>query len=88
MRGVEKGTVDVWARLVKPKDCVSIFLLLLDPGHVILAPPPTNIGKDSTNVVFGCDLIGTICVLIVTSAEAPIAHVLQCTCNGEPISNI
>ena len=67
---------------------VNIMLLLLDPGHVILALLPSSIGIDSANVVFSCGLIGTIGILVVSSAEVPIAHVFQSICNIEPIPNI
>jgi len=42
-RGVEKGSIDVYARPVKADDRVRILLLLLDPDHVIV-PWPDLVG--------------------------------------------
>ena len=75
--GVKQGSVNVRIRPVKSNDCVSTvrtLLLPLDPSHVILAPlRKTSI--NSTKVLFSCSLIGAICILVVASAEVPIAHV-------------
>jgi len=79
-RGVEKGAVEVWAMPAKANDCASILLLLLEPSQVLLAPLSST-GLDSTNVFFACGFIGTIRILVVTSAEVPIGHVLQRMCN-------
>ena len=41
-----------------------------------------------TKVLFSCSLISTICILVVASAEVPIAHVRQSMWSCEPIPNI
>jgi len=48
-------------------------LLPLDPGHVFLTP----LRKTGDNSTIGCSFIGTIGVSVITSAEVPVAHVLE-----------
>ena len=75
--GVKKGYLSVQRRRVKVNDCVRILSFPLDPGHVLLASE--HIGS-STKELFNYSLIGTICILVIASAEVPIAHALQNKC--------
>ena len=87
--GVEKGFIVTLyvSRPVETNFCVRIPPLLLYPGHVILAPLH-KYRIDSTGVLFSCSLIGNIRILVVASAEVPIALVLQSNCNEEVMSDI
>ena len=85
--GVEKGFVDLEGGPGKANVCIRFPLLPLDLKHV--HPAHFRIRSiHSTKVLFGCSLIGTICILVVASAEIPIAHVLQSTCSLVAIANI
>ena len=61
--GPKKGFVGLHTRPVKSKDCVGILLLPLDLGHVLAQ-------LRITKVLFSHSLIDTICILVVTTAEA------------------
>ena len=61
--GQKKGFVGLHTRPVKSNDCVGILLLPLDLGHVLAQ-------LRITKVLFGHSLIDTICILVVTTAEA------------------